>query len=82
MVAEMALLDSFIDFLINRPTPEEIMNFKATTHQNERLEFLLQKNREATLTDEEEREIQYSLKANHYVTMAKIRAYGELRAQQ
>lgn len=58
------------------------MNFKATPYQNERLESLLQKNKETILTDEEEREIQYSLKANHHVTMAKIRAYGELHAQK
>lgn len=79
MVAEWSMLDEFINLLLRRASAQEIMDFKASQQQNDRVEELLDKNREEGLTAEERVEIEAFLKASHYVTLAKIRAFGELQ---
>lgn len=81
MVAETTLLDDFINLLLERPAPERIMEFKATAEQDHRLESLIRKSQYEDLTINEQLEVEQALKASHYITLAKIKAYGELRSQ-
>jgi len=79
MVAEKTFLDTFMNFLVTNPSPQEIVDFKASKAQTDRLEYLINKSKIEELSTEEEMEVQATFQANHYVAMFKIRAYGELK---
>ncbi len=68
-----------IDFLIQRPTPEDITNFKVSHQAQNRLEILLAKNSEKTLTSEETAELDIYENLEHLMMLLKIRASSEIK---
>ncbi len=72
-----SVYQEIIDFLITRPTPEEITNFKVSLASQERLQFLLEKNRESSLTNDEIAELNIYEQLEHLMMLLKIRAYSE-----
>jgi hypothetical protein len=69
-----------LDFLIDRPTSEQIINFKVSEASQSRLQTLLEKNREAVLTATETAEIDLYEQLDTLIGFLKIRAYAALRA--
>jgi hypothetical protein len=69
-----------LDFLIARPTSEQIINFKVSESSQSRLQTLLQKNREAALTAAETAEIDLYEQLDTLIGFLKIRAYAALQA--
>ncbi len=69
-----------LDFLIDRPTSAQIINFKVSEASQSRLQTLLQKNREAALTAAETAEIDLYEQLDTLIGFLKIRAYAALRA--
>ncbi len=69
-----------LDFLIDRPTSEQIINFKVSEASQSRLQTLLQKNREAALTVAETAEIDLYEQLDTLIGFLKIRAYAALQA--
>jgi hypothetical protein len=69
-----------LDFLISRPTSTQIINFKVSEASQSRLQTLLQKNREATLTSAETAEIDLYEQLDTLIGFLKIRAYAALQA--
>jgi arsenate reductase-like glutaredoxin family protein len=69
-----------LDFLIDRPTSEQIINFKVSKASQSRLQTLLQKNREAALTAAETAEINLYEQLDTLIGFLKIRAYNALQA--
>ncbi len=69
-----------IDFLVSRPTPIQIVAFKISPAAQTRLEELLDKNRENSLTDEEAAELDVYEQINHVLLILKARARAELAA--
>ena len=65
-----------LDFLINSPTPEEIAAFKVSPQAQNRLRFLLDKNREETLTETEAAELNVYEQIEHLMTLLKARAHA------
>ena len=63
-----------IDFLSARPTTKQILTHKSSSTVQERLEELLDKNREAGLTAAEEEEIDAYRLVNHVMILLKARA--------
>jgi hypothetical protein len=68
------LFDEITDFLLLRPTPEQIISFQASELLNERLHELLDKNREEGLNSEESAELESFLKIGHLLTILKAKA--------
>jgi hypothetical protein len=58
-----------LDFLITRPTPEEIVAFKVSAEAQERLRTLLDKNREGTLTEIEAAELDLYEQLEHMMIL-------------
>lgn len=73
-----SVYQEIIDFLITSPTPEEITNFKVSLTSQERLQFLLEKNRESSLTNDEIAELNIYEQLENLMMLLKIRAYSEL----
>jgi arsenate reductase-like glutaredoxin family protein len=69
-----------LDFLIDRPTSAQIINFKVSAVSQSRLQTLLQQNREATLTAAETAEIDLYQQLDTLIGFLKIRAYAALQA--
>ena len=68
-----------LDFLIDRPTAAQIINFKVSETSQSRLQTLLQKNCEAALTAAETAEIDLYEQLDTLIGFLKIRAYAELQ---
>lgn len=73
-----ALFSEILDFLVNSPTPEDILAFKPSDELEERLSHLMTKNKQDALTDDERNELESFLQVNHFVNMLKIRARKKL----
>lgn len=72
------LFAEIIEFLASTPTPEHIIAFKPSEQLEQRLNYLLSKNRQDNLTNEERQELDEFLRMNHFMNMLKIRAREKL----
>ncbi len=72
-----AVYQEVIDFLIKRPTPEEIITFKVSPQAQTRLQALLEKNRSAILSSMELAELDVYEQLEHMMILLKARAYSE-----
>ena len=70
-----------IDFLAASPTLEQIIDFKISDSAQERLEDLLDKNREAELTPEERAELDKYLQYRHAMILLKASARRVVNAR-
>ena len=69
-----AVYQEVIDFLIKRPTPEEIIAFKVSPQAQAQLEVLLAKNRSATINPMELVELDVYEQLDHLMILLKARA--------
>ncbi|PAX45847.1 hypothetical protein [Brunnivagina elsteri] len=70
-----AVYQEVLDFLIKRPTPEEIIAFKVSAQAQKRLSELLEKNRSATLSSMELAELDVYEQLEHMMILLKARAF-------
>jgi hypothetical protein len=68
------LYDAFLDYLVQKATPHEILAFQLPESAQERADELLERNNKGTLTPEEEVELQQMLQADHLISVLKARA--------
>lgn len=73
-----AIFAEILDFMVSSPTPEDIIAFKPSVELDDRLTELLMKNKQDTLTDDEQKELEAFLQLNHFMNMLKIRARQKL----
>lgn len=69
-----AVYQEVIDFLIKRPTPEEIVAFKVSPSAQRRLSELLERNRSVTLNPMELAELDIYEQLEHMMILLKARA--------
>lgn len=67
-------LDEVLDFLLSQPTPEQVINPRASEAAQERLRYLLDGNRNNTLKDAERAELEAYIQLDSVVTRLKVRA--------
>lgn len=65
-----------LDFLITRPTPQNIVAFKVSPEAQERIRTLLDKNREGTLTETEAVELDLYEQLEHMMILLKAKAHA------
>jgi len=65
-----------LDFLIKQPTPEEIAKFKVSPQAQTRLQNLLEKNRNSTITKAENSELDIYEQLDQLMMLLKARAYS------
>ena len=76
----MGFIQEVFHFLARRPSPEEILAFRPSVPAVERLSDLLEKNRESSLTVDEESELDTMQSLNHLFALLKVQARNQLRA--
>lgn len=74
-VAATSIQEEVLTFLLSSPTPEQIVAFQASEAAQERLRYLLEANRQGTLTDAERAELDEASQMNHFVMRLKAKAY-------
>jgi hypothetical protein len=67
-----------LDFLIESPIPQDIVNFKVSQQSQTRLQTLLDKNRESTLNPMEIAELDVYEQLEHLIILLKARAYSAI----
>ena len=65
-----------LDFLLTRPTPQDILAFKVSNAAQARLRLLLDKNRKETLSTLEEAELDFYEQLEHLMILLKAKAYA------
>ena len=66
--------DRFLDEVIAKMTPEQILAIEATEEEQQRAEELLEKNNEGELTPQEKIEVQQMLEFERFMSLLKAKA--------
>ncbi len=80
-IAAMGIQDEVLTFLLSSPTPRQIIEFRASDAAQERLRYLLEANRQGTLTDAERAELDEASQLNHFIMLLKARAYQSTQSK-
>jgi hypothetical protein len=62
------------DFLLSKPSPEQVIALRPSVETQARLQYLLDGNRNESLVDFEKAELEMYLQLEHFVRQLKIRA--------
>ena len=73
--------DEMLNFLISRPAPADILLFKSSPEAQARLEELLDKNREESLNETEQLELDKYLQMNNFFILLKAHARSFLMSK-
>ncbi len=65
-----------LDFLVTRPTPQEIVAFKVSAEAQERIRTLLDKNQDGRLTETETAELDLYEQLEHMMILLKAKAHA------
>lgn len=76
----LSIVEEVFHFFGRRPSPEEIVAYRPSEGAVKRLRDLLDKNREGSLTVEEETELDTLQSLNHLFALIKLQARQQLRA--
>jgi len=79
MVVEISLLGRALDTILGASSPQEIMSIRATADEENRLNLLTEKHRQDRLSREEKEEFDAFFLAEHFIQLAKSRAYAQMR---
>lgn len=74
MVVEINALDRVFHLLASFPTPEEVIQLKASEEERSRFDFLTEQNKKNKLTPSESEELDKFILAERYMRMAKAKA--------
>ena len=75
----IALFDVILEFILSKPTAEQIIAFRLPAHLENRLHYLLDQNGEGNLLADEKTELDEFLQIDHLFTMLKARARNKLK---
>lgn len=71
--------DDFLDYLVEKATPAEILAFRPSSKALERATTLLERSSEGTLTTDERAELDQMLQMDRLVSVLKARAVAASR---
>lgn len=70
--------DNFLEFLVEKATPQEILAFKISEEEQQRAIELLERNNAGTITPEERQELEQMQKTDALITLLKAKALAAL----
>jgi preprotein translocase subunit Sec63 len=72
------LFDEILEFLASSPTAEQIVGYQPPVALQQRLSDLLERNRSARLSDDEQKELDEFLRMNRLMSRLKLKARKRL----
>lgn len=73
-----SIQDEVMAFLLSSPTPQQIIDFRASETAQQRLRYLLDANRNDLLTPDEKAELDEASQVNTFIMTLKAEAYKAL----
>ncbi len=73
-IPQTSIQDEVISFLLTAPNAQAILGFQASANAQHRLQYLLDANREGTLTPTERAELEEASNLNHLLMLLKAKA--------
>jgi hypothetical protein len=70
---ESKMYDDIVNFIVDG-SPERVLNFKPSDEANQRVEYLISKEKEEALTHEEKKELDRFMVLEHIMRLAKAKA--------
>lgn len=80
-IAQSTAYEEFVEFITSSPTLKQIAEFRLSDAAEAQISYLLEANRNGTITDDEEAELDDYLRLEHIMRRAKIRAFEKLDKQ-
>lgn len=77
---QQSIFTEIADFITSQPTLEDIIAYHISPSQQERIDDLLDRNREGTLSSEERQEMEMYLIISHVMSLAKAKARLKLQS--
>jgi hypothetical protein len=74
-----SIQEEVLSFLLTSPTPQQVIDFRASEAAQNRLRDLLDANRAGTLNGEEQAELDEAMQMDHFVTLLKAKAHLKLK---
>lgn len=71
--------DDVMSFLLTSPSPQQIIDFHASDLAQERLRYLLEANRNGSLSNDERVELDEASGINHFMMLLKAKAHLQVR---
>lgn len=71
--------DSFLDYLVEKATPQEILAYSVSPEEQERASELLERQNAGTLTPDEAAELQRMAELDRLVSLLKAKALASLK---
>ena len=78
-VQTVSIQEEVLTFLLSSLTPQHIVDFHASESAQERLRYLLETNRQGTLSTKERAELDEASQMNHFIMLLKARAHKMLQ---
>ena len=78
MVAQISIFGRAIEFLASQPVDEDIINFKATDEEEERVDYLSARKQQGTISADEAEELHNSLLVEYMMGTAKVKAFSRM----
>ncbi|MBL8165578.1 MAG: hypothetical protein JNJ61_26580 [Anaerolineae bacterium] len=75
---QQSIFTELADFLTSQPTLEDIAAYKVSPAVQERIDDLLERNRESVLSPDERSELEKILAVSHLMSLAKTKAHIKL----
>lgn len=72
--------ETFLDYLVEKATPQEILAYKATDVEQQRADELTEKNKNGHLSADEAEELDQMMEINELVMLLKAKALKALQA--
>lgn len=79
---EQSVFEELADFIVSQPTLEEIAAYRVSEETDNRIHYLLEKNREEGLDLDEREEMTQFLTISHLMKLAKAKAHLQLKGQR
>lgn len=78
-VTKSPVYEEVYKFLLSSPTPEQVIDFKASEKTQERVRKLLEANSQDDISERQQAELDEFERVNHFVSMLKIYAHQQLK---
>ncbi len=75
----VSVYDEFLEYLAQKASPEEVLDFKASATAQNRADELTEHSKAALITEEEKLELEEMLRINQLVSVMKAKAARELK---
>lgn len=77
----LPLYEAVLEFLVDSPSPQEIIDYRSPQEAQRRFSELLEANRQGALTVDQEQELDHYIQIDRMMSLLKAKAYRRLDSE-